>query len=137
MSGGGAFDPDDVADLVAHDAAVGLPGWTRVDPEPERIAREQQALAWAERVLTAAKGRSEHDRQAIQTSAVIVMTALAKAVAKHRQYASVLSLVSTAATHMVDAVHGEGTAALIDALLSWWLELTDEEKALTGVEVPS
>lgn len=33
----GGHDPDDVADLVAHDAAVGLPGFTPVGPHPAHM----------------------------------------------------------------------------------------------------
>lgn len=49
---GKAHDPDDVVDLVAHDAAAGLPGFTRVVTEP-------RGLEWAASLISGPDGNAK------------------------------------------------------------------------------
>jgi hypothetical protein len=119
-------DPDDVAVIVAHAAAAGLPGFTPVSPQ-------EGDWAWAKGFLTgldpAAKLRADD-----ASSALVV--ALAQAMTDHGPTPTRDQLVGGVADELIDDLHGAGAAELVGALWSWWWDLDDEERSMTGVNAP-
>ena len=116
------INQDDVAAMVAHDAAVGLPGFTRVEPE-------RNTLAWAESVIR------RNLTPAVRAAAGAGMLALARSVENYGPQATADQLNAGAADELLDRTHGEGTADLVDALLSWWRDLTEGGRARSGVSL--
>jgi hypothetical protein len=118
-------DPDDVADLVAHDAAAGLPGFTLVGPE-------RGTGAWAWQVLGSL---GEDERAAASTVCEMVALAMAYRTEARGAETDWVPLAATVIATLVDSMHGPGVAHEADTLLRWWRDLTDEERALTGVDL--
>ncbi len=74
----------------------------------------------------------------VQTAATELVRALARAVRSYTvpSYVSPPQvLVKGAVEELLDLAYGEGSADLVDALLSWWRDLDDEEREQTGVRV--
>lgn len=124
---GTEYDPDDVADMVAHDAAVGLPGFTEV-PAYQQIG----TLAWADRMVRSASGETGRAVQAVCNVAV-----MATATTLHHLGPDLTrqQLLEGVLDDFLDVTHGLGTADEVHAVMSWWQSLTAEEQSLTGVQL--
>lgn len=120
--------PDDVADLVAHDAAAGLPGFTAVP-----IDQQQGSLAWATRIMRDAPGDTQ---RVIREVSRVVLLSIATTVYHLGPQLTRDQLLGGMFDDFADALHGPGTADQVNAVMSWWESLTAEEQALTGVQLP-
>jgi len=117
-------DPDDVADLVAHDAAAGLPGFARVG-EPQ-----ENTLAWAARILTRVPPATRAQTNiALEAS----MVAVARAVQNRAPKVTWQQLLESLLDELIETLHGPGVAVEVETLMSWWRDLDDDKRASTGV----
>ena len=93
------YDPDDVAALVAHDAAAGLPGFTRVEPGTPGT------IGWAEQILNAAPAGT---RRQVGSASSTVLLSLAATVQHVGPEVTRRRLLGGVVVDLLALAHGPG-----------------------------